>query len=45
LDIGNITNLNDGSGFINFLGTYSVIEDLYADMGAQIAYGGELSEY
>ncbi|MBL7128915.1 MAG: hypothetical protein ISS16_08015 [Ignavibacteria bacterium] len=45
LSIGNITNLNDGSGFMNFLGTYSVTEDFYVDLGAQITYGVELSEY
>ena len=45
LNIGNITNLNDGSGFINFLCTYSLTEDLYVDLGVQIVYGRELSEY
>jgi len=45
LSIGNITNINDGSGFINFIGSYSITEDFYIDLGTQITYGGELSEY
>jgi len=41
----NIVNLNDGSGFVNFSGIYSVEENLSLYAGTQFTYGSKLSEY
>ena len=38
-------NLNDSSGFITLSGNYSLDDDIYLDLGSQISYGEELSEY
>jgi hypothetical protein len=41
----NITNLNDGSGFVNLLGTFSALDNLTLSIGIQTAYGSKYSEY
>lgn len=41
----NINNLNDGSGFINLSGTYSIDENINLNLGSMIYYGKTGSEY
>ena len=43
--LDNISNINDGSGFINVSCIYSIEENLSLYAGTQITYGSELSEY
>ena len=38
-------NLNDGSGFISLVGSYSLLQDLYFTFGSQLTYGKEFTEY
>jgi hypothetical protein len=45
LTLTGITNLNDGSGFVNAVGSFSVTENIYINLGAQAAYGSYKSEY
>lgn len=40
-----ISNLNDGSGFLNLFASLSATENLTAGLGCQITYGKEKSEY
>ena len=41
----NISNVNDGSGFVALLANYSFTEDLYFSFGGQFFFGPERSEY
>jgi hypothetical protein len=41
----NITNINDGSGFVNLLGSFSALDNLTLSLGFQAAYGSKFSEY
>lgn len=45
LTLTEITNLNDGSGFINLTGAFSASSDLNLSLGTQVMYGTEKSEY
>jgi hypothetical protein len=45
ITLTDITNLNDGSGFINLIGSYSAKEFLTLGLGLQMTYGTENSEY
>jgi hypothetical protein len=45
LSITGITNINDGSGFVNAVGSYSAMDNLYIYLGVQAAYGSYESEY
>lgn len=40
-----IQNLNDGSGFVVVSGLYSISSDLTLNIGTQITYGNDFSEY
>ncbi len=41
----NITNLNDGSGFVNLIVDFSAKSNLNIDLGSQITFGAEKTEY
>ncbi len=43
--LSNIFNLNDGSGLTALTANYSIITDMYVNVGSQITYGTEFSEY
>jgi len=45
LTVTNNLNLNDKSGFIGVIGNYSITSDIYINIGSQIFYGDELTEY
>jgi hypothetical protein len=45
ITLTDITNFNDGSGFVSFLASYSVKENLTLNLGSQVTYGGRESEY
>lgn len=41
----NNLNLNDYSGFIGIIGNYSVTSDIFLNLGTQLFYGDEFTEY
>jgi hypothetical protein len=41
----NVSNLNDGSGFVNLLGSFSALDNLILSLGVQASYGNSYSEY
>lgn len=43
--ISNNINLNDGSGYINLTGNYSLSDNIYLNIGTQFTYGKSLTEY
>jgi hypothetical protein len=45
ITLTDITNFNDGSGFVGFLASYSAKENFTLNLGSQITYGGRESEY
>lgn len=45
ITVSNNINLNDKSGFVGLIGNYSVTSDFYMNIGAQIFYGSNLTEY
>ncbi len=38
-------NLNDGSGFVSLIVSYSFLQDLYLTLGSQLTYGKKFTEY
>jgi hypothetical protein len=45
LSVTGISNLNDGSGFVNALVSFAAKEFLTLNLGSQVTYGNEKSEY
>jgi hypothetical protein len=45
ITLTNILNLNDGSGFVNLLSSFAAKEFLTLNLGSQITYGSEKTEY
>ncbi len=43
--LSNNLNLNDGSGFTGFSGSYSLTGNFYVNLGAQLTYGKQFTEY
>lgn len=43
--LSNTTNLNDKSGYVGLIGSYSLTSDTYLNFGGQLFYGNEFSEY
>ncbi|MBU2491488.1 MAG: hypothetical protein KJ571_02615 [Bacteroidetes bacterium] len=43
--LSNNTNLNDGSGYLSILANYSLTENIYINVGTQILYGNDFTEY
>jgi hypothetical protein len=45
ITVTDISNLNDGSGFVNLMLSFAAKEFLTLNLGSQITYGSEKSEY
>ncbi len=45
LSVTDNINLNDGSGFIGMISAYSAGDNFYLNIGAQLTYGSEYTEY
>ncbi len=45
VSVTNISNLNDGSGFVNTVISFAAKEFLTLNLGSQVTYGSEKSEY
>ncbi|MFC2133465.1 hypothetical protein ACFLR4_04995 [Bacteroidota bacterium] len=43
--LSNNINLNDSSGFISIIGNYSITSDIFLNLGTQLFYGDEFTEY
>ena len=45
ISLSNNSNLNDGSGYLSFTGTYSITDNSFATAGILTTYGNKFTEY